>query len=46
MMKHAFYFILKAIFILKIFKRLSWLYGHIEKRLDYKYNVNIRSQPG
>ena len=32
MMKNAFYFILKALFILKIFQFLSWLFGHIEKK--------------
>ena len=31
MMKNAFYFILKALLVLKIFKCLSWLFGHIEK---------------
>ena len=31
MMKNAFYFILKAIFVLKIVKFLSWLFGHLEK---------------
>ena len=31
MMKKAFYFILKAIFTLKIFKLLSQLFGHVEK---------------
>ena len=31
MMKNAFYFILKARFVLKIFKFLSWLFGHAEK---------------
>ena len=30
-MKYAFYFILKALFVLKIFKCLSWLFGHVEK---------------
>ena len=30
-MKNAFYFILKALFVLKIFKFLSWLFGHVEK---------------
>ena len=34
MMKNAFYFTLKTLFALKIFKFLSWLFGHIEKRLD------------
>ena len=29
MMKNVFYFTLKALFILKIFKFLSWLYGHV-----------------
>ena len=31
MMKNAFYFILKALFILKIFKFLSRLFGHVGK---------------
>ena len=31
MMKNAFYFILKAFFILKIFKFLSGLFGDVEK---------------
>ena len=31
MMKNAFYFTLKALFILKIFKFLSWLFRHVEK---------------
>ena len=31
MTKNAFYFILKALFILKIFTFLSWLFGHVEK---------------
>ena len=31
MMKNTFYFILKALFVLKIFKFLSWLFGHVEK---------------
>ena len=31
MMKNAFYFTLKAIFVLKIFTFLSWLFGHVEK---------------
>ena len=30
-MKNAFYFILKAFFVLKIFKFLSRLFGHVEK---------------
>ena len=31
MMKNAFYFILKALFVLKIYKFLSRLFGHVEK---------------
>ena len=31
MMKNAFYFILKALFVLKIFNFLSWLFGLVEK---------------
>ena len=34
MMKNDFYFILKALFVLKIFKFLSLLFGHVEKCLD------------
>ena len=34
LMKNAFYFTLKALFVLKIFKFLSLLFGHVEKRLD------------
>ena len=29
-----FYFTLKGICVLKIFKLFSWLFGHVEKRLD------------
>ena len=43
MMKNAFYFILKALFVCKIFKFLSWLFGHIKKRLDEKDKVNFKS---
>ena len=34
MMINAFYFISKALFVLKIFKSLSWLFGHVSKRPD------------
>ena len=37
MMKNAFHFILKAIFVLK-----TWLFDHVEKRLDYKDQVNFK----
>ena len=33
MMKNAFYFILKALFVFKIFKFLSWLFGPVEKTI-------------
>ena len=32
---------LKALFVLKKFKFLSWLFGHVEKRLDQKDLVNL-----
>ena len=34
MMKNAFYFTLRDRFVLKMFKFLSWLFGHVEKQLD------------
>ena len=40
-MKNAFCFTLKALFLLKIFKFLSSLFGHTEKRRDQKYQVNF-----
>ena len=48
MIKNAFYFTSKALFVLKIFKFLSWLFGHVAKRLDKKDQVNLKlaSQPG
>ena len=30
------------LFVLKIFKFLSWLFGHVEKRLDEKGKVNLK----
>ena len=49
-MKNAFYFILKVLFVLKIFKFLPLLFGHVEKmvwlekiRLTLKF---MMSQPG
>ena len=42
MMKNAFYFTLKALFVLKIFKFLSWFFGHVTKRLDKKDKVNFK----
>ena len=33
-MKNAFYFTSKALFVLKIFKFLFWLFGHVTKQVD------------
>ena len=41
MMKNIFYFILKALFVLKIFKFLSWLFGHVEKKTWLETSVNF-----
>ena len=41
-MKKAFYFTSKDLFFLKIFKFLSWLFGHVAKRLDKKDKVNFK----
>ena len=35
-MKNVIYFILKAFFVLKICKSLSWFFDHVEKRLGRK----------
>ena len=42
MMKNTFYFTIKALFVIKIFKFLPWLVGHVKKRLDSKYKVNFK----
>ena len=42
MMKNDFYFTSKALFVLKIFKFLSWPFGHVSKRLDIKDKVNFK----
>ena len=41
MINNALNFILKAFFVLKIFKFLFWLFGYVKKRLDQKYKVNF-----
>ena len=41
-MKNAFYLISKALFVLKIFKFFSWLFGHVLKWLDKKDTVNFK----
>ena len=42
-MQNAYYFILKAFFVLKIFKFLSWLFGPVEKMglLERLFNFKI-----
>ena len=40
-MKDAFYFTSKALFVLKIFKFFSWLFGRVAKRLHFKVNFKI-----
>ena len=44
MMKNAFWLILKALFVLKIFRFLSWLFGHVEKSdwLIKKIRLNFK----
>ena len=32
----------KALFVLKIFKFLYWIFGHVAKRLDKKDKVNFK----
>ena len=43
MMKNAFCFTSKALFVLKVFKFLSWLFGHAAEQLDKKGKVNFKS---
>ena len=42
MIWNAFYFAWKALFVLKIFKFLSWIFVHVEKRLDSKDKINFK----
>ena len=50
MMKIAFHLILQAVFVLKIFKFLSWRFGHVEKngmiRKIKLISQFMASQPG
>ena len=41
-MKNAFYFMLIALFVLKVFTFLSRLFGYVEKRFDKKAMVNFK----
>ena len=40
--KNAFYFTSKALFVLKIFKFLSCFFGHVAKRVDKKDYGNFK----
>ena len=42
MMKNAFYFTLKVLFVLKIFRFFVLTCGHVEKQLDQKDKVNFK----
>ena len=42
MIKIFCYFILEALFVLEIFKILSWLFGYVQKRFDKKVKVNSK----
>ena len=42
MMKNAFYFTLKTLFVLKIFKILSQFSDHVEKQLEKKDKINFK----
>ena len=41
-MKNAFYFMLKALFILEILTFLSWLFGYVENCLYKKAMINFK----
>ena len=42
MMKNAFYFMLKSLFVFEIFTFLSCLFGYAEKQLDKKALVSFK----
>ena len=42
MVKNTFHFTLKALFVLKIFKFLSCVFGHVAKLLDKKDKLDFR----
>ena len=39
----AFYIMLKALFVLKVFKFLSWHFGYVGKQRDKKAKVNFKT---
>ena len=42
MFRQVFIQSLNALLVIKIFKLLSWLFGHVEKRVDWKGKVNFK----
>ena len=42
-MTNDFYFALKVLIVLKIFKFLSWIFDHVEQRLDPKDKVIFKT---
>ena len=40
-MEKAYYFMTKALFVLKIFTFLSWYLDHVPKRLDKEGKINF-----
>ena len=46
MMKNAFYFMFRALFVLEIFKFLSSLFYYVEKPPDKKGKVNFKVYDG
>ena len=42
-MKNTFYFTLIALSVPKMFNFLSWSFGHVENRLDYKDKVTFKT---
>ena len=45
MLKSTFYFIFKALFVLKIFKFLPWLFGHKEKNSSIRKKSKTKQRP-
>ena len=43
MKKNAFYFMLKALFVLEILTFLSHVFGYLEKQVDKKAMVNFKT---
>ena len=42
-MENAFYFVLKALFVLEILKMFVWLFGYVGKRFGKKVKVNFKN---